>query len=65
MAQPTGEVVDIIQVPVFVQTNIDLRAAAETGKPILIKKGQFMSPEYEKLDKKIRILWKQKNYTCR
>ena len=44
-AQPTGEVVDIIQVPAYLcrQTSI-LRAAAETGKPILIKKGQFMSP---------------------
>ena len=44
-AQPTGEVVDIIQVPAYLcrQTSI-LKAAAETGKPILIKKGQFMSP---------------------
>ena len=44
-ARPTGEVVDIIQVPAYLcrQTSI-LKAAAETGKPILIKKGQFMSP---------------------
>ncbi len=41
----TGEVVDLIQVPAYLcrQTSI-LRAAAETGKPIHLKKGQFMSP---------------------
>ena len=44
-AKPTGDVVDIIQIPAYLcrQTSI-LRAAAETNKPILIKKGQFMSP---------------------
>jgi 2-dehydro-3-deoxyphosphooctonate aldolase (KDO 8-P synthase) len=44
-AKPTGEVVDLIQVPAYLcrQTSI-LRAAAETKKPILLKKGQFMSP---------------------
>ena len=41
----TGEVVDFIQVPAYLcrQTSI-LRAAAATGKPIHLKKGQFMSP---------------------
>ncbi|MDC0458839.1 3-deoxy-8-phosphooctulonate synthase [Alphaproteobacteria bacterium] len=41
----TGEVVDFIQVPAYLcrQTSI-LRAAAETGKPVHLKKGQFMSP---------------------
>ena len=44
-AKPTGEVVDLIQVPAYLcrQTSI-LKAAAETKKPILLKKGQFMSP---------------------
>ena len=44
-AEPTGEVVDLIQIPAYIcrQTSI-LKAAAETKKPILIKKGQFMSP---------------------
>jgi len=44
-AEPTGNVVDIIQIPAYLcrQTSI-LKAAAETKKPILIKKGQFMSP---------------------
>ena len=44
-AAPTGAVVDLIQVPAYLcrQTSI-LRAAGETGKPVLLKKGQFMSP---------------------
>jgi 2-dehydro-3-deoxyphosphooctonate aldolase (KDO 8-P synthase) len=44
-AQRTGEVVDLIQVPAYMcrQTTI-LRAAGETGKPVHLKKGQFMSP---------------------
>ncbi len=44
-APETGEVCDMVQVPAYLcrQTSI-LRAAAKTGRPILLKKGQFMSP---------------------
>ncbi len=44
-AAKTGEVCDIVQVPAYLcrQTSI-LRAAANTNRPILLKKGQFMSP---------------------
>ena len=44
-AKQTGEVCDLVQVPAYLcrQTSI-LRAAAETGRPIHLKKGQFMSP---------------------
>jgi 2-dehydro-3-deoxyphosphooctonate aldolase (KDO 8-P synthase) len=44
-AAATGEVCDLVQVPAYLcrQTSI-LRAAAETGRPIHLKKGQFMSP---------------------
>jgi 2-dehydro-3-deoxyphosphooctonate aldolase (KDO 8-P synthase) len=44
-ASRLGEVVDLIQVPAYLcrQTSI-LRAAAKTGKPVHLKKGQFMSP---------------------
>ena len=44
-ATETGEVCDIIQVPAYLcrQTSI-LKAAAETKKPVNLKKGQFMSP---------------------
>jgi 2-dehydro-3-deoxyphosphooctonate aldolase (KDO 8-P synthase) len=41
----TGEVCDMVQVPAYLcrQTSI-LRAAAQTQRPIHLKKGQFMSP---------------------
>ncbi len=41
-----AEVVDILQIPAFLcrQTEL-LRAAGRTGKPVNIKKGQFMAPE--------------------
>ncbi len=41
----TGEVCDMVQVPAYLcrQTSM-LRAAAQTGRPIHLKKGQFMSP---------------------
>ena len=41
----TGEVCDMVQVPAYLcrQTSI-LRVAAKTGRPVLLKKGQFMSP---------------------
>lgn len=44
-AEATGEVCDMVQIPAYLcrQTSI-LRAAAKTGKPINLKKGQFMSP---------------------
>jgi len=44
-ASATGEICDLVQVPAYLcrQTSI-LRAAALTGRPILLKKGQFMSP---------------------
>jgi len=43
--EATGEVCDLIQVPAYLcrQTSI-LKAAAATGKPVHLKKGQFMSP---------------------
>jgi len=44
-AEETGKVCDMVQVPAYLcrQTSI-LRAAAKTGRPVLLKKGQFMSP---------------------
>jgi 2-dehydro-3-deoxyphosphooctonate aldolase (KDO 8-P synthase) len=44
-AQATGEVCDLVQVPAYLcrQTSI-LKAAAQTGRPVHLKKGQFMSP---------------------
>lgn len=40
-----GEVVDLIQIPAFLCRQTDLLvAAARTGKPVNVKKGQFLSP---------------------
>jgi len=44
-ANPTAEVVDILQIPAFLCRQTDLLlAAAETGKEINVKKGQFLAP---------------------
>lgn len=45
-AAPTGEVVDVIQIPAYLcmQSSI-LVAAANTGKVVNIKHGQFIAPE--------------------
>lgn len=44
-AEPTAKVADIIQIPAFLCRQTDLLvAAAETGKIVNIKKGQFLSP---------------------
>jgi 2-dehydro-3-deoxyphosphooctonate aldolase (KDO 8-P synthase) len=43
-AEPTGQVVDIIQIPAFLCRQTDLLlAAARTGKTVNIKKAQFLS----------------------
>jgi 2-dehydro-3-deoxyphosphooctonate aldolase (KDO 8-P synthase) len=45
-AKPVAEVADMIQIPAFLCRQTDLlQAAAETGKIVNIKKGQFSSPE--------------------
>jgi len=53
-AAPAAEVLDILQIPAFLCRQTDLvAAAARTGKPVSVKKGQFLSPEETKniLDK--------------
>jgi len=41
-----GEVVDVLQIPAFLCRQTDLLvAAAETGKVVNVKKGQFLNPE--------------------
>jgi 2-dehydro-3-deoxyphosphooctonate aldolase (KDO 8-P synthase) len=43
--EPAAEVLDIMQIPAFLCRQTDLVfAAAETGKPINVKKGQFLAP---------------------
>jgi len=42
---PVAEVVDVLQIPAFLSRQTDLLlAAAQTGKVVNIKKGQFMAP---------------------
>jgi len=51
-----GEVVDCLQIPAFLCRQTDLLCAcARTGKPVNVKKGQFLSPgEMENVVEKIR-----------
>ncbi len=45
-AAPAAEVCDVLQIPAFLCRQTDLLVAAgKTGKPVNIKKGQFMAPE--------------------
>jgi len=42
---PTAEAVDVLQIPAFLCRQTDLLvAAARTGKPVNVKKGQFLAP---------------------
>jgi 2-dehydro-3-deoxyphosphooctonate aldolase (KDO 8-P synthase) len=44
-AAPAAEVVDVLQIPAFLCRQTDLLvAAARTGKPVNVKKGQFLAP---------------------
>jgi 2-dehydro-3-deoxyphosphooctonate aldolase (KDO 8-P synthase) len=44
-AGPVAEVCDLIQIPAFLARQTDLiLAAGRTGKPVNVKKGQFMAP---------------------
>ena len=45
-AAPVAEVCDALQIPAFLCRQTDLlAAAAATGKPVMVKKGQFLAPE--------------------
>jgi len=42
---PTSDVLDVLQIPAFLCRQTDLvTAAGETGKPVNVKKGQFLAP---------------------
>ncbi len=44
-AAPVAQAVDLLQIPAFLCRQTDLlMAAAQTGKPVNVKKGQFMAP---------------------
>ncbi len=45
-AAPAAEVADLLQIPAFLCRQTDLiAAAAQTGRPLNIKKGQFIAPQ--------------------
>ena len=65
-AAPAAEVVDLLQLPAFLCRQTDLLvAAAETGKPVNVKKGQFLSPaEMEHVEESglvRRLFWRHSN----
>jgi len=44
--EPAAQVLDLLQIPAFLCRQTDLLVAAgKTGKPVMVKKGQFMAPE--------------------
>jgi len=45
-ARPTADVADVLQIPAFLCRQTDLLlAAAETGRAVNVKKGQFLAPD--------------------
>ncbi len=61
-----ASVVDVLQIPAFLCRQTDLiQAAAETGKPLNIKKGQFLSPqEMKAVVKKAQAYGNDKVMVC-
>ncbi len=60
-AAPTSSVVDILQIPAFLCRQSDLlESAAMTGKPVNVKKGQFLAPHDTK-----NIVAKLESYTAK
>ncbi|MBN2183455.1 MAG: 3-deoxy-8-phosphooctulonate synthase [Sedimentisphaerales bacterium] len=61
-AETVGDVVDCLQVPAFLCRQTDLLCAcARTGKPVNVKKGQFLSPdEMKNVVEKVRACGNEK-----
>src|SRR5213075_1744783 len=61
--KPVAAVVDVLQTPAFLCRQTDfIRAAASAGKPVNIKKGQFLSPqEMRNVVEKAREASRQEN----
>lgn len=65
-AKPVAEVVDVLQTPAFLCRQTDLiEAVAATGKPVNIKKGQFLAPwEMENVLAKARATGNERICLC-
>jgi 2-dehydro-3-deoxyphosphooctonate aldolase (KDO 8-P synthase) len=63
---PAAEVVDVIQIPAFLSRQTDLIvAAAETGRALNIKKGQFLAPwDMENVVKKANAAGNNRVMVC-
>jgi 2-dehydro-3-deoxyphosphooctonate aldolase (KDO 8-P synthase) len=59
-------VLDVLQIPAFLSRQTDLiEAAARTGKPLNVKKGQFLAPDdMEKVVEKCRAAGNEKVMLC-
>jgi 2-dehydro-3-deoxyphosphooctonate aldolase (KDO 8-P synthase) len=64
--RPVAEVVDVLQIPAFLCRQTDLlRAAAETGRAINIKKGQFLAPwDMKQVTAKLESFGAEKILAC-
>lgn len=64
--KPAAEVLDILQIPAFLCRQTDLIvAAAETGKVLNVKKGQFLSPpEIKNIVDKCKEAGNEKVFIC-
>ncbi|HEY3123737.1 MAG TPA: 3-deoxy-8-phosphooctulonate synthase, partial [Thermoanaerobaculia bacterium] len=65
-AQPAARVLDVLQIPAFLSRQTDLlTAAARTGRPINVKKGQFLAPDdIERVVEKCRAAGNDKVLLC-
>lgn len=63
---PVAEAVDVLQIPAFLCRQTDLlEAAAKTGKPLNIKKGQFLAPwDMANVAKKVAAFGNTKILLC-
>jgi 2-dehydro-3-deoxyphosphooctonate aldolase (KDO 8-P synthase) len=64
--RPVAEAVDVLQIPAFLSRQTDLLlAAAETGRPMNIKKGQFLAPwDMKQVVKKIESAGNRNILVC-
>ena len=65
-AEVAAKVLDALQIPAFLSRQTDLLvAAAETGKPLKVKKGQFLAPDdMDKVVEKCRAAGNEKVMLC-
>ncbi len=65
-SEEAATVCDLLQIPAFLARQTDLLvAAAKTGKPIHVKKGQFMAPtDMKHVVRKLRDAWREGILLC-